>query len=125
VKTCSCKDEEKEEDEEELSDKEFSYFTRNMRTCIKKFKGKLPLIYFYCGEVGNFVAKCPHENEVVLKGNKGPRKFNKQGKNKWFQKSFFCKEYGSLSDEDNDDEEEINESVLFMDKHNKKEASEK
>ena len=77
AKTCNCKDEEKEEDEEELLDKEFAYFMRKMRTSIGKFKGKLPLICFDCGKVGNFVAKFLHIIEVVTKGNKSHRKFNK------------------------------------------------
>ena len=91
-----------------------------MRIGKGKFKGKLPLICFDCGEVGHFVAKCPHKNEVVTKGKKGLRKFNKQGKKKWFKKSFFSKEYISSSDEDNDNKEEINERVFSMAKHNKK-----
>ena len=62
-----------------------------MRTCKGKFKGKIPLIFFDCDEVGNFSAKCPHKNEATMKGKKGPRKFNKQGKKKWFKKSFFSK----------------------------------
>jgi len=68
AKTCNCKDEEKEEDEEEFLDKEFAYFMQKMRTCMGKFKGKIPLICFDCGEVGNFAAKSPHKNEVVTKG---------------------------------------------------------
>eukprot|EP00253_Pinus_taeda_P013415 PITA_13415 len=95
AKTCNCKDEENEEDEEEFSDKKF---------------------------VGHFAAKCPHKNEVVTNGKKGPRKFNKQGKKKWFKKSFFTKEDSSLFEEDSDNEEEFNGRVLFMAKHNKQEA---
>ena len=94
-KTFNNKDEKKEEDEEEFFDKEFAYFTRKMRTGMRKFRGKLPLICFDCGEVGHFAAKFPHKNEVVTKGNKSPRKFNKQGKKKWFKKSFFSKEDSS------------------------------
>ena len=76
-----------------------------MRTGKGKFKGKLPLICFDCGEVGNFVAKCPHKNEAITKGKKGPRKFNKQGMKKWCKKGFFSKEDSSSSEEDNDNEE--------------------
>ena len=79
-KTCSYKDEEKEEQEEEHSDKEFTYFMRKVRMGMWKFKGKLPLICFNCGEVWLFAAKCPHKNGVVTNGKKGPRKFKKQGK---------------------------------------------
>lgn len=90
-----------------------------------KFIGKLPLICFDCGEVGHFSVKCPHKNEVVTNGKKGPRKFNKQGKKKWFKKSFYTKEDSSSSKEDNDNEKEFNERVFFMSKHNKQEAPDK
>jgi len=93
-----------------------------MRTSKRKFKGKLPLICFDYGEVGHFSAKCPHKNEAAMNGKKGPRKFNKQGKKKWFKKSFFTKEDSSSFEEDSDNEEEFNERVLFMAKHNKQEA---
>lgn len=97
-KTCSCKDEEKEEGEEEFSDKEFSYFTQKLRKGTGKFKCKFSLICFDYSEVEHFSTKCPHKNEVVIKGKKGPRKFNKQDKKKWFKKSFFSKEDSSSSD---------------------------
>ena len=77
---------------------------------------------FWCGEVGHFAAKCPHKNEVVTKGKKSPRKFNKKGKKKWFKKSFFSKEDSFSSEEDSDNDEEFNERVLFMPKNNKQEA---
>lgn len=60
-----------------------------------------------------------------MKGKKGHRKLNKQGRKKWFKKFFFSKEDSSSSGEDSDNEEEINGMVLFMAKHNKKEASDK
>ena len=58
-----------------------------------------------------------------MKGKKGLRKFNKQGKKKWFKKIFFTKEDSSSSEEDNDNKEEFNGRVLFMAKHNKQEIS--
>lgn len=115
-KTCNCKDEEKEED------KEFSYCTQKLRTNTGKFKGKLQLICFDCGEVGHFAVKCPHRNEGVTKGKKSHKKFKEIGKKKWFKKSVFSKEDSSPSKEDNDNEEKFNGRVLFMAKHNKEEA---
>ena len=79
-----------------------------------KFKGKIPLISFGCGEVGNFTAKCLNRSDGNLKGKKGFKKFNKQGKKKGFKRNFLSKEDNSSSDEDNDSEEEANERVLFM-----------
>ena len=90
-----------------------------MRKGTRKFKGKIPLICFNCGEDGHFAAKCPHKNEVVSKGKKIPRKFNKQGNKKWFKKSLFSKEDSSSSKEDTNNKEEFKERVLFMAKHNK------
>lgn len=59
-------------------------FQIKMRIGSGKLKGKLLLTYFDCGEVRDFTAKHPHKNEVVTKEKEGPRKFNKQGKHKWF-----------------------------------------
>eukprot|EP00253_Pinus_taeda_P031031 PITA_31031 len=60
AKTCTCKCEEKEDDEEGFSNGEYAYFRRKLKIGKGKFKGKLPLICFGCGEVGHFVAKCPN-----------------------------------------------------------------
>ena len=122
-KTCTYKGEEKEDDEEGLSDGEYAYFTRKLKIGKGKFKGKLLLICFGCGEVGNFAAKCPNKSDGDSKGKKGFKKFNKQAKNKGFERKFISKEDRSSFDEDNDSEEEANERVLFMAKHIKQEVS--
>jgi len=124
AKTCTwnCKCEEKEDDEEGFSDGEYAYFTTKLKIGKGKFKGKLPLICFGCGEVGHFEAKCPNISGGNSKGKKGFNKFNKQGKKKGFKMNFLAKEDSSSSDEDNDSEEEANERVLFMAKHNKQEV---
>ena len=44
--TCTCKCEEKGDDEEGLWDEEYAYFTRKLKIGKGKFKGKLPLICF-------------------------------------------------------------------------------
>ena len=88
-----------------------------------KFKGKLPLICFGCGEAGHFVEKCPKKSDGNSKGKKGFKKFNKQGKNKGSKRKFLSKEDSFSSDEESDNKEEANEKVLFMAKHNKQEVS--
>jgi len=77
-KTCTYKCEEKGDDEEGLSDEEYSYFMRKLKIGKGKFKGKLPLICFSCNEVGHFAAKCPNRSNGNSKGKKGLKKFNKQ-----------------------------------------------
>ena len=108
---CTCKCEEKEDDEEGLSDGEYAYFTRKLKIGKGKFKGKIPLICFGCGEVGHFIAKCLNKSDGNSKENKGFKKFNKKIKNKGFKRNFRFKEYSSSSDEDNDSEGEANERV--------------
>ena len=121
--TCTCKCEEKGDDGEGVSDEECAYFTRKLKPGKGKFKGKLTLICFGCGEVGNFVAKCPNKSDGNSKGKKGFKKFNKQGKNKGSKRNFLSKEDSSSSDEESDSKEEANDKVLFMAKHNKQEVS--
>ena len=69
--TCTCKCEEKGDDEEGLSAEEYTYFTRKLKIGKGKFKGKLPLICFDCGEVGNFAEKCLNRSDGNSKGKKG------------------------------------------------------
>ena len=76
-KTCTCKCEEKGDDEEGILDEEYAYFMRKLKIGKGKFKGKLPLIWFGCGEIGNFTAKCPNRSDGNSKGNKGFKIFNK------------------------------------------------
>ena len=102
--TYTCKCEEKEDDEEGFSDGEYAYFTRKLKIGKGKFKGKLPLICFGCGEVGNFAAKFPNRSDGNSKGKKEFKKFNKQGKNKGFKRNFLSKEDSSSSNEDSDSE---------------------
>ena len=92
---------------------------RKLKTGKGKFKGKLPLICFGCGEVGNFAAKCPNKSDGNSKGKKGFNKFNKQGQKKGSKRNFLSKEDISSSDEESDNKKEANEKVLFMAKHNK------
>ena len=76
-KTCTCKCEQKGDDGEGLLDEEYAYFTINLKIGKGKFKGKLPLICFGCGEVQNFAAKCLNISDGNSKGKKGFKKFNK------------------------------------------------
>ena len=81
------------------------------------------MICFSCGEVGHFATKCLNRSDGNPKGKKGFKKFNKQGKKKGFKRNFLSKEDSSPFDEDNDSQEEANETVLFMAKHNNQEVS--
>ena len=95
AQTYTCKCEEKEDDEGGLSYGEYAYFTRKLKIGKGKFKGKLPLICFDCGEVGHFAAKCPNKSDGNSKEKKGFKKFNKQRKNKGFKRNFLSKEDSS------------------------------
>ena len=88
-----------------------------------KLKGKLPLVFFGCAEVGHFTAKCSNISDGNSKGKICFQAFNKQGKKKGFKRNFLSKEDSSSSNEVNDSEEEANERLLFMAKHNKQEVS--
>ena len=77
------------------------------------------MICFGCSEVGHFATKCPNRSDGNSKGKKGFNKF----KNKRSKSNFLSKEDSSSSDEVNDSEEEANDIVLFMAKHNKQEVS--
>eukprot|EP00253_Pinus_taeda_P013848 PITA_13848 len=68
-------------------------------------------------------AKCLNISDGNSKGKKGFKKFNKQGNKKGFKRNFLSKEDNSSFDEDSDSEEEANERLLFMAKHNKQEVS--
>ena len=96
--TCTCKCEEKGDDEEGLSDEEYAYFTRKIKIGKGKFKGKLPLICFGYGEVGHFPVKCLNISNGNSKIKKGLKKFNKQEKMKGSKRKFFSKEDSSSSD---------------------------
>ena len=121
AQTCTYKCEEKEDDEEGISDGD-AYFTRKLKIGEGKLKGKIPLICFGCHEVGNFATKYLNRSDENSKGNKFFKKFNKQGKKKGFKMNFLYKEDISSSDEDSDNKEEANERVMFMAKHIKQEV---
>eukprot|EP00253_Pinus_taeda_P017145 PITA_17145 len=86
------------------------------KTTIRKILRTLP---------GRFTpkAKCSNISDGNSKGKKGFKKFNKQGKKKGFKRNFLSKEDILSSDEDSDNEEEANERVMFVAKHNKQEVS--
>ena len=56
-----------------IIDEEYAYFTRKLKIGKGKFKGKLPLMCFGCGEVGNFEAKCPNKVMATQKKRKALR----------------------------------------------------
>lgn len=98
---------------------------RKMKRGICKYKGKLPLVCFYCGEIVHFSTKFPHKNKQFTKGKKGQRNFNKQGKKKGFKKKILSKEDSSSSEEETESDEENKERVFLMAKHNKMEEPDK
>ena len=76
-KDKSSKDESDYEFEDNMDDIDVS-LSRRLPRDKGKFKGKLPLIYFKCHEVGHFEGKCPnkrrndkYESRDKYKGNRG------------------------------------------------------
>eukprot|EP00253_Pinus_taeda_P020580 PITA_20580 len=47
---------------------ELAQFVRKLKKG-SKLKGKYPLIYFKCGKIGHYVAKCPHKHDTDDEGN--------------------------------------------------------
>lgn len=83
---------------------------RKLKRGIGKYKGKVPLICFNCGEISHFTFKCPHarsldnndEKEDHGKLKKNKRRYKKQGKMKGCKKGFYSKEDKSSSEEESD-----------------------
>lgn len=107
-RSSNCKE---EEEGEEFSNEEFGYLTRKIKRGTGKYKGKLSLACFDCGEIGHFAAKCPRKNETYTKGKKGQRNFNKK---RGFKKSFFCNKDSSSSKEESDsDAKKQRKSIIY------------
>ena len=90
-KTYTCKCDEKEDGEEGLLDGECAYFMRKLKVGKGKFKGKILLICFSCGEVGKLTKKCLNISDGNSKGKKVFKKFNKKGEKKLLKRSFLFK----------------------------------
>jgi hypothetical protein len=107
---CICSDDSNE-------DEETTNFIRNLKRGTDKYKGMLPLIFFYCGKIGHFSSKCPYakksnsdEEESPKKEKKYKKGDNGRNKNKLFKKSLYSKEDSSSSKEDDDSD---NDSEIY------------
>lgn len=84
-----------------------------------KLKGKYPLIYFKCGKIGHYAAKCPHKHDIDDEGNSKRMAHKKKGFNK---KNFFSKQDESDEDEfmvvqrksDEESDHDESQEALFM-----------
>ena len=65
-------------------------FVKNLRRGSGKYKGKLPLNFFYCGRIGNFSSKCPFN-----KHSDGEEESNR--KTKEYKKPFQINSYKKKS----------------------------
>eukprot|EP00253_Pinus_taeda_P001430 PITA_01430 len=84
-----------------------------------KLKGKYPLIYFKCGKIGHYAAKCPHRHDSDDEGNSKRMVYKKKGINK---KNLFSKKDESDEDEfivireklDEESDHAESQETLFM-----------
>eukprot|EP00253_Pinus_taeda_P007818 PITA_07818 len=84
-----------------------------------KLKGKNPLIYFKCGKIGHYAAKCPHKHDSDDEVNSKRRVYKKKGTN---MKNFFSKQDESNEDEfvvikrksDEESDHDESQETLFM-----------
>lgn len=60
---------------------ELAQFGRKLKRG-SKLKGKYPLIYFRCGKIGHYAAKCPHKHDSDDEGNSKRMEHKKKGFNK-------------------------------------------
>jgi hypothetical protein len=81
----------------------------------KRYRGKLPLIFFNCDGIGHFANKCPHNKKKNYEGytNRKQTYKGKRTTNKVLKKRLCTKEDISSLDEDEVSDSEI-ERVIFM-----------
>jgi hypothetical protein len=61
-------------------DEEIANFVRRLKPGIKKYKGKIPLIFFNCDGIGHFSNKCPHKKKKRNEEDEAKRKQIHKGK---------------------------------------------
>lgn len=79
-----------------ISHEEITRFVRKQKKGIRKYKGKIPLKCFNCGEIGHFNLKCPYtrfldsdeEEEALKKENKNTKETRNIVKEKSSRKVF-------------------------------------
>lgn len=76
-----------------------------MKRGTAKYKGKLPIKYFKCGEVGHFASK------FTLKDFERRNKDSRRNK---FKKSLYSKEYSCSSKDDESSGSDNEDEILFL-----------
>jgi hypothetical protein len=97
-----------EESEDESSEEDLeiveAYLARKFRKGKGKYKGKIPLIFFSCDEVGHIATRCPNKDDDEEKEDKKPNKYKEKKDFKYFKNKkkscYLVKEEESEADDE-------------------------
>jgi hypothetical protein len=104
----------------EESDVEEDNFIIKLQKGSWKYKGKLPFKCFNYGKVGHFASKCPYPKEDPKDEENKTKQYKKKEKpnyKKMFykgKKKFYSKEENNSSLESSDNDESVDDEVLFL-----------